>query len=200
MSNNLKEIVAEIQYKLNLSQEQIAERIGYSRPYLTNAIKNNTGGKIKDKIQREFKEILQIVPRETKKADIKQKVVNSDQVSSTSAALMEIAKANKLLAESIMVAAQSQLIDAESRKALVGNNTDLTKALKDVLKATADSELNIQSNEPAISGALLELLAELSVTGKIYRSKQEAVAALGMKLLPGSVKKGKERSVAGVGR
>lgn len=120
--------------------------------------------------------------------------------STASAALMEIAQANKILAESIMVAAQSQLLDAESRKVLVGNNSNLTQTLKEILKSTVDSDLKTQPSEPAISGALLELLAELSVSGKIYRSKQEAVAALGMKLLPGNGKKKILGTPAGVGR
>ena len=65
MSNKIKEIVSEIQFRLDLTQEQIAERIGYSRPYLTNAINKNAGGKILDSLIKEFGEILQNVSRET---------------------------------------------------------------------------------------------------------------------------------------
>lgn len=59
MSNSLKNIVSDIQYRLNLSQEQIAERIGYSRPYLTKAIKAGADGKLLETIKREFPEIAQ---------------------------------------------------------------------------------------------------------------------------------------------
>lgn len=54
MSNKLKDLIAEIQYKHNLTQEDIAKRVGYSRPYLTDAIKKGVEGKILDKVQREF--------------------------------------------------------------------------------------------------------------------------------------------------
>ena len=69
MSKALRDIIAEIQFRLKLTQEEIAERIGYSRPYLTNAIKNNSTGKILDTINREFSEILQYVPRETEASE-----------------------------------------------------------------------------------------------------------------------------------
>jgi len=58
LSKTLKDIVAEIQFKLDLSHEEIAKRIKYSRPYLTAAIKENQDGKIRAKILNEFKDIL----------------------------------------------------------------------------------------------------------------------------------------------
>ena len=38
MSNRISEIVDEIQYRHKLTHEQIANKIGYSRPYFTDAL------------------------------------------------------------------------------------------------------------------------------------------------------------------
>jgi predicted DNA-binding protein (UPF0251 family) len=57
MSNKLKELIAEIQFRYDLTQDDIAKRVGYSRPYLTDAIKKGVEGKILDKVQREFPEV-----------------------------------------------------------------------------------------------------------------------------------------------
>ncbi len=65
LANELKEIVSEIQFRLKLSQDEIAQRIGYSRPHLTKAINNNLGGKILETLKREFQDILQYVPGAT---------------------------------------------------------------------------------------------------------------------------------------
>lgn len=58
MSKNLRDIIYEIQYKLDLTLEQIAERIGYTRQHLSRAIKNGTKGKLLETIKREFADIL----------------------------------------------------------------------------------------------------------------------------------------------
>lgn len=58
MSKNINQIVAEIQYKLNLTQEEIADKIGYSRTRLSTALKDNATGKILDMLKLGFADVL----------------------------------------------------------------------------------------------------------------------------------------------
>lgn len=58
MHKEIRDIIYEIQYKLDLTLEQIAERIGYTRQHLSRAIKNGTKGKLLEIIKREFADIL----------------------------------------------------------------------------------------------------------------------------------------------
>lgn len=122
---------------------------------------------------------------------------NISHLGDQSGALMEIILINKSLSESIRLAseaqkisAQSQLIDAESRKKLLENNRDLTLVIKNILETTAGSFPGIQPIVPSIPVAVLELLAELSVP-KLYKSKEEALAQLGIKFHQAEMKKTK---------
>lgn len=92
MSNKLKDIIDEIQFKLNLTQEQIANRVGYSRPYLTIAIKNGTEGKIYEKLKREFENVLQ---NSTKIIPVKDKAIAYDALFSVLVAELAALKAEK---------------------------------------------------------------------------------------------------------
>lgn len=59
MSNKISEIVDEIQFRHKLTQEQIAKRIGYSRPYFTDAVKKGTSKKLISALSKEFPETVQ---------------------------------------------------------------------------------------------------------------------------------------------
>ena len=72
MENELREILNKIQYSTGLTQEKIAQRIGYSRPHLTTAVRNNTKGKILDTLKREFADVL-ATPKD-KEAHLESKV------------------------------------------------------------------------------------------------------------------------------
>jgi hypothetical protein len=76
MSNELEKLLEEIQYKTKMSLEDIALRIGYSRPYL-NKQKNKGGNKaIIGHLRQEFKEILEATndtsPPGTEEAHLKE--------------------------------------------------------------------------------------------------------------------------------
>lgn len=61
MSNRISEIVDEIQYRHKLTHEQIANKIGYSRPYFTDAFKKGTSKKLIIALEKSFPEIVQNV-------------------------------------------------------------------------------------------------------------------------------------------
>jgi transcriptional regulator with XRE-family HTH domain len=64
-SNELEILIEEIQFRKKLSLEEIAKRIGYSRPYLNKEkIKGNNPSMVK-RLRKEFPEILQNVPSAT---------------------------------------------------------------------------------------------------------------------------------------
>ncbi len=58
MSNKLRDIVYEIQYKLDLTLEQVAEKIGYDRTYLSKAINKGVEGKLLATLKRVFADVL----------------------------------------------------------------------------------------------------------------------------------------------
>ena len=59
MSNKIAEILKKIQFETDLTQQEIAERIGYTRQYLGVALKKGNNGKILKLLEAEFAEILQ---------------------------------------------------------------------------------------------------------------------------------------------
>ena len=88
MSKNIKDIIAFIQYKLSLTQEEIADRIGYSRTRLNDAIRRNATGKILQQLKLEFAETLKEsvdYDGHNKKEDIK-----SSEMSEIVAGLLDI--------------------------------------------------------------------------------------------------------------
>jgi transcriptional regulator with XRE-family HTH domain len=58
MSKNLSELIAEIQFRLDLTLEQIAERIGYARQHLAVSMKENAKGKILATVLKEFADVI----------------------------------------------------------------------------------------------------------------------------------------------
>ncbi len=65
-SNEIEEILNIIQFKTGKTLEEIAEDIGYSRPYLNNVkLQGNAPSKILGRLKDKYSEILQKVPRET---------------------------------------------------------------------------------------------------------------------------------------
>lgn len=62
MSKEAQILLKEIQYKTGMTLEEIADKIGYSRPYLNNVKLKGGGGKIIGILKEKFKDILQNVP------------------------------------------------------------------------------------------------------------------------------------------
>lgn len=65
MSNEAQRILNEIQYRTGKSLEEIAEDIGYSRPYLNNVKLKGGGEKIIGILKTKYYNVLQNVPRST---------------------------------------------------------------------------------------------------------------------------------------
>lgn len=59
MSKELEKILDTIQFKTKMSLEEIADKIGYSRPYLNNAKKSGGSKKLIGVLMETFPEILQ---------------------------------------------------------------------------------------------------------------------------------------------
>lgn len=59
MSNQAEILIKKIQYKTGMSLDEIAEKIGYSRPHLNNIKLKGGGAKIIGRLKEEFSEILQ---------------------------------------------------------------------------------------------------------------------------------------------
>lgn len=64
-ANKLKDLVKEIQFRKDLTIEQIAESIGYSRVHLTKEIKKGGNKTLEDLLLKKYNEILQNVANET---------------------------------------------------------------------------------------------------------------------------------------
>jgi hypothetical protein len=60
-SNRLRQMVKEIQFKEDLTIEQIAEKAGYTRVHLTKELKKDSSPKVEAKLLEVFKESLQNV-------------------------------------------------------------------------------------------------------------------------------------------
>lgn len=58
MSNKLRDIVYEIQYKLDLTLEQVAEKIDYAPTYLSKAMAKGVEGKLLATLKRVFADVL----------------------------------------------------------------------------------------------------------------------------------------------
>jgi DNA-binding Lrp family transcriptional regulator len=167
VSKKLGDIVNEIKYRGKLTLDDIAEKIGYSRPYLSNAIKNNTGGKILEIIEREYSEILQKVPVQTEEE-------------TSIGALYTIAKSNESLARG-----NEKL--AEANLKLVESNLALTNRLNLMSPKTGEFQGIPEELLPKISD-LLELIAEAGTQG--WKSKKDALVELNTRFY-GVSKKGK---------
>ena len=61
MSNKLRDIVYEIQYKLDFTLEQVAEKVGYSGPYISRAMAKGVEGKLLATLKYAMKRILPIL-------------------------------------------------------------------------------------------------------------------------------------------
>lgn len=158
MSNKLANIIAEIQYRLNLSQEEIADRIGYSRPYLSNAIKKDAKGKILDTIMKEFAEIVQNVPTEKKESP--RLVIQKDEPTIKDQSIYKLVDSNKAL--------------ADANKTLSLTNYELALLLKKPTNAFSEIQ---QGPAPPFEVAYHALLRAGVVEGK-WKSEGEGQAIL----------------------
>jgi len=107
MSNNLKELIDIVQFKLKVNQEEIAKRLGYSRGHLSTLIKSNDPSCIQ-KVKIEFADILQNHTEGN----------NSPQTDFTAETIRDLAKSSMALAEANKVL-------AEANRRLADNNTHL---------------------------------------------------------------------------
>ena len=93
MSKTLDELVKIVQFKLKLNQEDIADRLGYSRGHLSKMIKNNDVDCI-EKIKMEFPNELQIATKD----DIKPDVATPENVE-----MKSLVQANKDLSAAVLI-------------------------------------------------------------------------------------------------
>ena len=170
MSKNLKEIIAEIQFRYNVTQEEIAQKLGYSRPYLTKVINEGKDGKVLDKIRRAYPEI---VPKNTES-----KIVEPDpsQGQNSYSVIEKLAESNRLIAESNNNGSIGLKIIADANKVLVESNAALTSTVnKMVVDPTADFPLNIP---PALMMKLKAILVEISKSAPAWKTQQEALIGI----------------------
>jgi len=164
MSNSLQELVDEIQFKLKCTQEDIAKRIGYSRPYLSNAIKKNTKGKIFEAIKREFAEILQNVSKKEypiineNENHTNESIVNYEKTQ-PGAPLEDYQATIRDLSRSIVVIAEANKIVAEGNKVLSDSNKLLSEN-----NSVLVTKFNL-SNPPKISSILEPYLQKIILAG-----------------------------------
>lgn len=81
MTTRIGRLVKDIQYSADLSIEQVAEKIGYTRPHLNKLMKKGDSKKVYDALQAEFGEILQSViqaQNKTTATETAQKSTNAD--------------------------------------------------------------------------------------------------------------------------
>lgn len=88
----------------------------------------------------------------------------------------KLADSNNKLADAALVRAKAELVNAEKEKSLVDSNADLTKLLRSIAGSVGDKHIN----DPAISPALLDVLAEIA-SGLRIHSKEEALQRLGIR-------------------
>ena len=93
MSKTLDELVKIVQFKLKLNQEDIADRLGYSRGHLSKMIKNNDVDCI-EKIKMEFPNELQIATKD----DIKPDAATPENVE-----MKSLVQANKDLSAAVLI-------------------------------------------------------------------------------------------------
>lgn len=104
----IAQIVKEIEYRTGLTQQEIADKIGYSRPFLNRHVngKEDHSEKIAGRLRSEFKDVLTDM-NYTTTATVKAKSSNDESLA------IRIAKLEKEIAE---LKAQLQLIIALIKK------------------------------------------------------------------------------------
>lgn len=121
MSNNLEILLNEVQLKTRLTLEQIAQRLGYSRPYLNKMKKNGGNQKLEKMLKETFPEVLQ---NDTPPADRTDHLIqtlertnktletiilaNLTGVNTNLTVLTEVIKTNQLMIDSIQVRQSAQ--------------------------------------------------------------------------------------------
>lgn len=166
MSNILKDLVKEIQFRKNWTIEQVANSIHYSRVHLNREMKAGSNQELIDLLRSTHRDVLQNV---TNDAALQ--------------ALLEIAASNKMLAQSILVTAEgqkitaeSQLISAQAQKKIVDTNSDLSAMIQQRSIVPANQETPVIGSP--ISPGLRELLLKLGLASGTWKSKQEGLAEL----------------------
>jgi tetrahydromethanopterin S-methyltransferase subunit G len=90
MTNQAKQILDELQYKTGKNLDEIADELGYSRPYLSNVKKHGGGEKVMGRLLEYRNKILPNVPHETSENSDLSKLIASNQ---------DLAEANKRLSK-----------------------------------------------------------------------------------------------------
>ena len=194
-SNNNSEfevLVQKISEATTMNDKEISLKVGRNAGYiaqLRSRIKNGEEEipvKFIDLLKLHFAKELSKTGSDRQTDDTKIKEISGSDFSELLYQNRLMAEALKLAGEERVITAKSALIDAEARKRLINSIGDLAQAAK----STADAVPETQRDEIGITGDLLEVLAELGV-GTHWKSKQEGVRILGMRLLPGIEKKEK---------
>lgn len=162
MSNELKDLIDEIQYRSKLTQKQIAEKVGYTREYLSQAVRNNTKGKIITMLRKEFKDVINVKPTqqpkaipETKEGTPLEKLINHN--SDLIVAHKDVAIANKATAEANRLSASTTNELAIANRELAEANRELTIMLKNSINS------NGQNNQQNVADLYLNRIAEKGV-------------------------------------
>lgn len=178
LSKNINQIIAEIQYKLDLTQEQIADKIGYSRTRLSTAIKENATGKILEMLKMGFADVLD----------------NDTKVNETVQAAVEEKKEIKELKKPEVVGKEKELsVEMKCIATLINTNEIMARSHENLTKShqTALEQNGIianlltahgQKEIEAILGqrvqSVLELLAN-SCIGQSWNTREEGLKVMG---------------------
>lgn len=166
MSNEADKLISEIQYKTGLSLEEIADKIGYSRPYLNNVKLKGGGKKVIGVLREKFAEILQNVPRATFNNQGRQEPEdqknNLSQEELLSVLVQLIRTQNRIL--------EKQEID------LVERVKDIEVNLKDALGRVDSIKLDVYSGKIVILESLARL--EKKKSGALISEADSIVSAL----------------------
>ena len=190
MSNTFKELIDLVQFKLNLTKDQVAIRIGYSRGHLNTAEKNNDKeGGVYQSFVREFSNIIQNVQspdvtgsnntgnagttdlEKLMKDSIHNLTVSNNNLS---IAFVKQANAQEIEAKAREKEADARIIQSTANKILVEVNRDTLSKIPNPLSAkdkyTQDSHLLTRT---------LGVMAKTLVQQGVYQSEEEATIYLG---------------------
>ncbi|RFM30068.1 helix-turn-helix domain-containing protein [Deminuibacter soli] len=172
-SEDISDLLNKIKTDFGFTQEEIAQRLGYTRTYISDILKKGGNQKFLNRLDSfynslgiAYKKVSEKTNNEVREpfeeyTSNKKELQGSD---TTLQALFKLSEANNTLAE-----ANKAL--AESNRTLADNNRDLVQ----MVKAIAGGSSEIPASVEARFQALLELTAEVAA-GKNYKSVQEASA------------------------
>lgn len=170
-----------IRKKHNLTQEELANKLGITRQLVISIEKGKPMSKSVQKLVENF-DRSEVIVNAVHEAEVKyepvKRAMSSDlpkYIPTDKNALLSIAESNRLLAESQKISAESNRILVESQQKLIETNAYLVTVKT---KTTGNDDQDIPPAVHAKLDNLLEAIAEVG-SGKKWHSKQEALATLG---------------------